>query len=39
MIRSLKTLTLRMERHCYNAGKIAVWLNNHPAFGPFITLV
>jgi cystathionine gamma-synthase/cystathionine beta-lyase len=30
MIRSLKTLTLRMERHCYNAGKIAVWLNNHP---------
>ncbi len=29
LIRSLKTLTLRMERHCSNAEKIAIWLNNH----------
>ncbi len=30
LIRSLKTLSLRMERHCRNAEKIAHWLDNHP---------
>lgn len=30
LIRSLKTLSLRMERHCSNAGKIADWLANQP---------
>jgi cystathionine gamma-synthase/cystathionine beta-lyase len=30
LIRSLKTLSLRMERHCANAEKIAIWLDNHP---------
>jgi cystathionine gamma-synthase/cystathionine beta-lyase len=30
LIRSLKTLSLRMERHCSNAEKIAAWLDNHP---------
>lgn len=28
--RGLKTLSLRMERHCYNAQKIAEWLEKHP---------
>ncbi len=28
--RGLKTLALRMERHCYNAQKIAEYLENHP---------
>lgn len=30
LIRSLKTLSLRMERHCQNARKIAQWLDAHP---------
>ena len=30
-LRGLKTLALRMERHCGNALKIARWLENHPA--------
>jgi cystathionine gamma-synthase/cystathionine beta-lyase len=30
MIRSLKTLSLRMERHCQNAEKIARWLATEP---------
>lgn len=30
LIRSLKTLTLRMERHCQNALQIARWLQRHP---------
>ena len=30
LIRSLKTLTLRMERHCRNAETIANWLADHP---------
>lgn len=30
LIRSLKTLTLRIERHCANAEKIAAWLDGHP---------
>lgn len=29
--RGLKTLGLRMERHCHNAGEIATWLEAHPA--------
>jgi methionine-gamma-lyase len=29
--RGLKTLSLRMERHCTNAQKIAEWLEKHPA--------
>lgn len=30
LIRSLKTLSLRMERHCTNALILARWLQNHP---------
>ena len=30
LIRSLKTLTLRIERQCENARRIAVWLQQHP---------
>lgn len=30
-LRGLKTLALRMERHCSNAAAIAEWLNRHPA--------
>ncbi|MBE0504128.1 MAG: PLP-dependent transferase [Desulfuromonadales bacterium] len=30
LIRSLKTLTLRMERHCQNALQIARWLQHQP---------
>jgi len=30
-LRGLKTLALRMERHCNNALRIAEWLENHPA--------
>ncbi len=29
-LRGLKTLPLRMERHCQNAGTIAEWLEAHP---------
>lgn len=29
--RGLKTLEIRMERHCANAQQIAAFLNNHPA--------
>ncbi len=29
-LRGLKTLGLRMERHCHNAGQIAQWLQSHP---------
>lgn len=31
LLRSLKTLSVRMERHCENAEKIARWLVKHPA--------
>ena len=31
LIRSLKTLALRMERHCRNAQEVAEWLQQHPA--------
>lgn len=30
VLRSLKTLSLRMERHCENASNLAHWLNTHP---------
>jgi cystathionine gamma-lyase len=30
-LRGLKTLALRMERHCANAAAIAEWLTRHPA--------
>lgn len=29
-LRGLKTLHLRMERHCQNAAEIALWLERHP---------
>jgi cystathionine gamma-synthase/methionine-gamma-lyase len=28
--RGIKTLPLRMERHCANAAKVAAWLSTHP---------
>lgn len=30
MHRGVKTLGLRMERHCANAGQLAAWLERHP---------
>jgi len=30
VIRGLKTLSLRMERHCFNAQKVAEFLESHP---------
>lgn len=33
ILRGLKTLSLRMERHCENAMKIAHWLESHPSVG------
>jgi cystathionine gamma-lyase len=30
-LRGLKTLALRMERHCANALSVALWLEQHPA--------
>ncbi len=30
VLRGIKTLHLRMERHCYNGAKIAEYLKNHP---------
>ena len=30
-LRGLKTLSLRMERHCESAGELASWLERHPA--------
>jgi cystathionine beta-lyase len=30
VLRSLKTLSLRMERHCENANHLAHWLSQHP---------
>jgi cystathionine gamma-lyase len=29
-LRGLKTLALRMERHCANASAVAAWLSSHP---------
>lgn len=31
VLRGLKTLAVRMERHCHNAQKLAEWLTQHPA--------
>jgi cystathionine gamma-synthase len=31
VLRGLKTLALRMERHCRNAGRVAEYLSAHPA--------
>ena len=33
VLRGIKTLHLRMERHCSNGKKIAAWLRNHPKVG------
>ncbi len=33
VLRGIKTLHLRMERHCSNGKTIAVWLRNHPKIG------
>lgn len=30
LLRSLKTLSLRMSQHCKNAGAVATWLEQHP---------
>ncbi|UER55930.1 cystathionine gamma-synthase [Kineosporiaceae bacterium SCSIO 59966] len=30
-LRGLRTLALRMERHCDNAERVAAWLQDHPA--------
>lgn len=29
-LRGVKTLAIRMERHCYNASELASWLTKHP---------
>jgi methionine-gamma-lyase len=31
LIQGMKTLEIRMERHCSNAAKVAAFLDNHPA--------
>jgi cystathionine gamma-synthase len=31
VLRGLKTLAVRMERHCFNAGRVAAFLDEHPA--------
>lgn len=36
VLRSLKTLGLRMQRHCENAGELALWLENHPKIAKVI---
>ncbi|WP_262918546.1 cystathionine gamma-synthase [Telluribacter sp. SYSU D00476] len=33
VLRGLKTLHIRMQRHCENAGRIAQWLQEHPKVG------
>jgi cystathionine beta-lyase/cystathionine gamma-synthase len=33
VLRGLKTLALRMDRHCRNAGSVAAWLGGHEAVG------
>ncbi|PHX77859.1 MAG: cystathionine gamma-synthase [Flavobacteriales bacterium] len=32
-LRGIKTLHIRMQRHCENGAKIAYWLKNHPKVG------
>lgn len=36
VLRSLKTLPLRMQRHCENATDLAHWLNKHPKINKVI---
>ena len=36
VLRSLKTLSLRMERHCENARALASWLDKHPRINKVI---
>lgn len=36
VLRSLKTLSLRMERHCENARTLASWLDKHPRINKVI---
>ena len=31
LLRGIKTLAVRMDRHCANAAAVAEWLNGHPA--------
>lgn len=33
VLRGLKTLHIRMQRHCENAGQVAIWLAAHPKVG------
>lgn len=33
VLRGIKTLHLRMERHCQNAASVAAWMNAHPKIG------
>ncbi len=33
VLRGIKTLHIRMQRHCENAGQVAVWLAAHPKVG------
>ena len=33
VLRGIKTLHLRMERHCFNGKKVAEYLKNHPKIG------
>lgn len=33
VLRGLKTLHIRMQRHCENAMRVAQWLNEHPKVG------
>ena len=33
VLRGIKTLHIRMQRHCENAGQVAVWLAAHPQVG------
>ncbi|MEO6283417.1 MAG: cystathionine gamma-synthase [Dyadobacter sp.] len=33
VLRGIKTLHIRMQRHCENAMKVAHWLENHPKVG------
>lgn len=33
VLRGIKTLHIRMQRHCENAGLVAEWLENHPKVG------
>jgi cystathionine beta-lyase len=33
VLRGIKTLSLRVQRHCENGEKVAEYLNNHPAVG------